>query len=253
NIKDNTVLISVMHANNEIGTVQPVREIGKLAKENNIKFHTDVVQTFAKEPLNVDDLGADFLTFSGHKFNALKGTGGIYIRKNNHVCPLIHGGHQEGMLRAGTENTLGIVSMGKALQKHLEDKDFNKRISKLRDDFEDFVLKEIPEVQINGKRDKRLPGTSNISFEFVEGESILLMLDYKGISVSTGSACSSDSLEPSQVLKSMGLDDEKAHASVRFSLGIQNTQQEIDYVKNVIKEVITKLRDISPLYKEKSM
>ncbi|MFA5478395.1 MAG: cysteine desulfurase family protein [Candidatus Muiribacteriota bacterium] len=249
-IKTNTSLISVMFANNEIGTIQPIREIGLIAKKHNIKFHTDAVQVFAKENINVDDLNIDFLTFSGHKFNALKGVGGLYIRSKNHVCPLIHGGHQEGMLRAGTENTIGIISMGKALEYYMEHPETEDKILKMRNDLENYILQNISDTKLNGHKEYRLKNTVNISFRFIEGESILLMLDHLGIAVSTGSACSSDSLEPSHVLKEIGLDDDMAHSSVRISLGPLTTQEEIDYVKNNIKNVIDRLRSLSPLYNE---
>jgi len=251
-ISENTALISVMWANNEIGTIQPIKEIIEIAKENNIKVHTDAVQVFGKIPIDVDELGVDFLTFSGHKFNALKGTGGLYMRRHNHICPLIHGGHQEGMLRAGTENSLGIISMGKALETNIS-LDDSQRIRSLRDDLEDFILNNIPGTYINGSKEHRLFNTTNISFESIEGESLLLMLDHFGIAVSTGSACSSDSLEPSPVLTALGVKEELAHSSVRFSLGPLNTQEEIDYVKEKLKLAVERLRAMSPLYKSNEM
>jgi len=251
-IRENTVLISVMWANNEIGTIQPIKDIIAIAKEKGIKVHTDAVHVFGKMPIDVKELGVDFLTFSGHKFNALKGTGGLYMRCANHICPLIHGGHQEGMLRAGTENSLGIISMGKALEINLQQKD-SKRIAALRDDLEDFILKNIPNTYVNGSREHRLYNTTNISFEFIEGESLLLMLDHFGIAVSTGSACSSDSLEASPVLTALGVKEELAHSSVRFSLGPLNTQEEIDFVKEKLKFTVERLRAMSPLYNSSEM
>lgn len=248
-IRSNTRLISVMFANNEIGTIQNIKKIGEIAKENNIQFHTDAVQIFGKEFIDVDEMNIDFLTFSGHKFNALKGTGGLYMRKKGNVCPLIHGGHQEGMLRAGTENSVGIISMGAALDYHIKNIERWKEIKKMRDSLEDYILKNIPYTYINGNVDSRLDNTTNISFDFVEGEAILLMLNYYGIFVSTGSACNSDSLDPSHVLLALGKRIELAHSSVRFSLGIQNTWDEIEYAKPKIREVIEKLRTLSPLYK----
>ncbi|MCK9225144.1 MAG: cysteine desulfurase, partial [Candidatus Muirbacterium halophilum] len=248
-IRPETRLISILFANNEIGTIQKIKEIGQIAKDKNIPFHTDSVQVFGKEFIDVDELNIDFLTFSGHKFNALKGTGGLYMRKKGTVCPLIHGGHQEGMLRAGTENSVGIISMGAALNHHIQNIGRWKEIKKMRDSLEEYILKNIPHTYVNGNIDSRLDNTSNISFDFVEGEAILLRLNYYGIYVSTGSACNSDSLDPSHVLIALGKRIELAHSSVRFSLGIQNTWEEIEYAKPKIKEVIEKLRMLSPLYK----
>lgn len=246
-IKENTVLISIMFANNEIGTIQPIKEIGLIAKKYNILFHTDAVQAIGKVRINLKEFNIDFLSASGHKIHAPKGIGFLYHKQHSSkLKPLIYGGHQENGLRAGTENNLGIIAIGKAisiLEKTMDDE--NKKISKLRDKLENGILKEIPYTILNGGKKNRVPGTTNISFEGVEGESILLHLDIKGIEVSTGSACSSNSLDPSTVIMALENRPERAHSSIRFSVGSNNTIEEIDYTIKSLKEIIHTLRKIS--------
>jgi len=244
-----TILVSIMHANNEIGTIQPIAEIGKILKERNILFHTDAVQTVGTIPVNVQDLHVDLLSMAAHKFYGPKGTGALYVRRGVKINPLIYGGAQERNRRAGTENVAGIVGLAKALQlanSHLEEN--RARITELRDYLIDRVLSEIDYVRLNGHRTKRLPGNANFSFDFIEGESLLLNLDLKGIAASSGSACTSGSLEPSHVLLSLGLCHETAHGSLRVSLGKGNTREEVDYFMSVLPEIVAKLRAMSPLY-----
>lgn len=244
-----TILVSIMHANNEIGTIQPIAEIGKILKERNILFHTDAVQTVGTIPVNVQDLHVDLLSMAAHKFYGPKGTGALYVRRGVKINPLIYGGAQERNRRAGTENVAGIVGLAKALQlanSHLEEN--RARITELRDYLIDRVLSEIDYVRLNGHRTMRLPGNANFSFDFIEGESLLLNLDLKGIAASSGSACTSGSLEPSHVLLSLGLCHETAHGSLRVSLGKGNTREEVDYFMSVLPEIVAKLRAMSPLY-----
>lgn len=246
-IRENTVLISIMFANNEIGTIQPIKEIGSIAKKKNIWFHTDAVQAIGKIRININELNVDFLSASGHKIYAPKGIGFLYHKQDiSKLKPLIYGGHQENGLRAGTENNIGIIAMGEAisiLDKTMDDE--NKKISDLRDRLENGILNEIPYTILNGSKKNRVPGTTNISFEGVEGESILLHLDIKGIEVSTGSACSSNSLDPSTVIMALENRPERAHSSIRFSIGHNNTIEEIDYTIESLKEIISQLRKIS--------
>jgi cysteine desulfurase len=250
-ITPQTILITVMHANNEIGTIQPIRQIGEIARKHGITFHTDAVQTFGHIPVNVDDLNVDLLSISGHKFYGPKGVGALYIRRGTKITPLIHGGDQEHRRRASTENVPGIIGMGKAVEIALATMDSEaKRQIALRDEFIKTLLDTIPDTILNGHPVNRLPNNVNISFEGIEGESILLNLDMEGIAASTGSACSSSSLEPSHVLLSIGLTHEFAHGSVRFSLGRNTTKEELDYVAEILPGIIKKLRAMSPLYKK---
>ena len=250
-IKDETILITVMHANNEVGTFQPIEEIGKIAKENKIIFHVDAVQTMGKVDIKPKEMGIDLLSFSAHKFYGPKGVAALYWRNGVRFGKVLTGGGQEGKRRPGTSNVPGMVGMAKALEIAYRDmaEEF-KREEELRDYFESEVLKRIPEVVINAKEAKRLPGTSSITFKYLEGESILLSLSYKGIAVSSGSACSSDDLQASHVLLAMGIEPEFAHGTIRFGLGKYNTKEEIDYTLDVLVEVIEKLRAISPLWNE---
>ena len=250
-IKDDTILITVMHANNEVGTFQPIEEIGKIAKENKIIFHVDAVQTMGKVDIKPKEMGIDLLSFSAHKFYGPKGVAVLYWRNGVRFGKVLTGGGQEGKRRPGTSNVPGMVGMAKALEIAYRDmEDEFKKEEQLRDYFESEVLKRIPEVVINAKNAKRLPGTSSITFKYLEGESILLSLSYKGIAVSSGSACSSDDLQASHVLLAMGIAPEFAHGTIRFGLGKYNTKEEIDYTLGVLVEVIEKLRSISPLWNE---
>lgn len=250
-IKDETILITVMHANNEVGTFQPIEEIGKIAKENKIIFHVDAVQTMGKVDIKPKEMGIDLLSFSAHKFYGPKGVAALYWRNGVRFGKVLTGGGQEGKRRPGTSNVPGMVGMAKALEIAYRDmaEEFKKE-EELRDYFESEVLKRIPEVVINAKEAKRLPGTSSITFKYLEGESMLLSLSYKGIAVSSGSACSSDDLQASHVLLAMGIEPEFAHGTIRFGLGKYNTKEEIDYTLDVLVEVIEKLRAISPLWNE---
>lgn len=250
-IKEDTILISIMHANNELGTIQPVEEIGKIAKENKVIYHMDAVQTVGKIPVNPVEIGADIVVFSAHKFHGPKGIGAMYVRNGVRLGKVITGGGQEGKIRPGTSNVAGMVGMAKALERAVENMDKNiKHETELRDYFEGELLKKIPEIVVNAKGAKRLPGTSSVQFRYLEGESILLSLNYKGIAVSSGSACSSDELQASHVLLSIGVPIEFAHGTIRFSLGKDNTKEEIDYTIDSVVEVIGKLRAISPLWEE---
>ncbi len=250
-IKDETILISVMHANNETGVIQPIEEIGKIAKENKILFHVDAVQSMGKLEINPKEMGIDLLVFTAHKFYGPKGVGALYVRNGVRLGKVITGGGQERKLRPGTTNTPLIVGMAKALEKaYAEREEENKRVGELRDYFEEQISARIPEIVINGKNVPRLPGTSSITFKYVEGESILLSLSMKGIAVSSGSACSSDELQASHVLLAMGIPAEFAHGTIRFSLGKYNTKEEIDYTIEAVVEIIGKLRMMSPLWNE---
>ncbi|OGP61049.1 MAG: cysteine desulfurase NifS [Deltaproteobacteria bacterium RBG_13_61_14] len=243
-----TVLVTVMLGNNEIGTIEPIQELCAIAREHGVFFHTDAVQALGKVQVDVKELEVDFLSLSGHKLYAPKGIGALYMKKGRMICPLFHGGHQEGGLRVGTENTLGIIALGKAAEVARRDMGQEApRIWALREKLRQGIEKLIPDVRFNGHPEKVLPGTLNVSFLYVEGESILLRLSGKGIAVSTGSACSSGSLEPSHVLLALGLIHEEAHGSIRFSLGRENTEQDVDYVLEVLPGVIADLRKMSPL------
>lgn len=246
-INEKTILVSVMHANNEIGTIQPIEEIGKICREKRIYFHTDAVQSFTKTQIDVKKQNIDLASFSGHKVHGPKGVGALYIRKGTKIHSLMHGGHQESGKRAGTENVPGAAGFAKAVE--LSNKDDIKRMQELRDRLIENLL-EIPDTILNGSREKRLCNNVNISFSFVEGESLLMKLDDKGIAVSTGSACSSQSLEPSHVLLAIGLKHEIAHGSIRFTLSKYTTQKEIDYVVKAVKKAVNELRAVSPLVKK---
>ena len=242
-IKDNTILISVMFANNEIGTIQPIKEIAEIAKKHNVYFHTDAVQAVGSLRIDVKDLGVDMLSMSGHKFYGPKGIGALYIKKGTKIDSLIHGGGQEQGKRAGTENVPAIVGMGKAIELAYENFDeTTNRIIALREKLINGVLNNIPHVRLNGHRTKRLPGNTNFSFSFIEGESLLLMLNMKGVAGSSGSACSSGSLDPSHVLLAIGLDHGTAHGSLRLTLGAETTEEDIDYTVNILAHEVEKLR-----------
>lgn len=250
-IRPTTVLISVMFANNEIGTVEPVREIGEIARKHNVLFHTDAVQAFGQVPIDVDDLNIDMLSASGHKLNGPKGIGFLYIRKGLKVGSFVHGGAQERHRRAGTENVPGIVGLGKAVEiamATLEER--QKKETAMRDYLIDRILAEVPYVRLNGHRTKRLPNNANFSFQFIEGESLLIMLDMQNICASSGSACTSGSLDPSHVLLAIGLPHEIAHGSLRLTLNEDITDDEMKYVIAKIKEIVEKLRAMSPLYED---
>lgn len=250
-IKDDTILITVMYANNETGAIQPIAEIGKIAKENKVLFHVDAVQAMGKYDIKPKELGIDTLAFTAHKFYGPKGIGALYIRNGVRVGKVITGGDQEKKLRPGTTNTPLIVGLANALEKQFNNREEeNERISKLRDYFEEELLKRLPEIVVNAKNTERLAGTSSVTFKYVEGESILLMLSLKGIAVSSGSACSSNDLQASHVLVAMGIPEEFAHGTIRFSLGKYNTKEEIDYTIDTVVEVIEKLRSLSPLWNE---
>lgn len=250
-VRPDTILISIMFANNEIGTIEPVAEIGKIAREHGVLFHTDAVQAFGQVPINVDELNIDMLSSSGHKLNGPKGVGFLYIRKGVKIRSFVHGGAQERKRRAGTENVPGIVGFGKAAELALADmKERTDRERELRDYLMERVLKEIPFTRVNGDRTNRLPNNVNLCFQFVEGESLLIMLDMKGICGSSGSACTSGSLDPSHVLLAIGLPHEIAHGSLRLTLGADTTREDIDYTVDTIKEIVSQLREMSPLYED---
>ena len=247
-LRNDTILVSIMHANNEIGTIQPIAEIGKIAHERGILVHTDAVQSVGLLDVNVKELNVDMLSMSAHKLYGPKGVGALYVRKGVRLVPLIHGGGQERRRRAGTENLAGIVGFAKALAlAEAEKADVVPKIQKLRDRLLDGIL-QIPHVRLNGSRTNRLPNNVNVCFEFIEGESLLLNLDMKGIAASSGSACTSGSLDPSHVLLALGLPHEIAHGSLRLSLGKDNTEAEIDYVLECLPPIVDRLRQMSPLY-----
>lgn len=249
-IREDTILISVMTANNEIGTIQPVAEIGKIAHEKGILFHTDAVQAYGHIPINVDEMNIDLLSASGHKFNGPKGVGIMYIRKGVKIRSFIHGGSQERGRRAGTYNVPGIAGLGTAAKLAMEN--MVKRAEKekeLRDYFIDRISAEIPYTVLNGHREDRLPNNINFCFRFVEGESVLIMLDQAGICASSGSACTSGAIDPSHVLRAIGLNDEMAHESLRLTLSYENTKEEIDTVVGELKRIVERLRGMSPAYK----
>lgn len=249
-LREDTILVSVMHANNEVGSFQPIEEIAKITKERKIIFHVDAVQTMGKVEIYPEKMGIDLLSFSGHKFHAPKGIGVLYKKDGVRLARIITGGNQEGKRRPGTSNVPYIVGLAKALQMAVANmKEEWNREETLRDYFEEEVSKRIPEIKINGKGARRLPGTSSITFKYLEGESMLLNLSLKGIAVSSGSACSSDSLQPSHVLLAMGVPAEFAHGTLRFSLSKYTTKEEIDYTIESLVEIIGKLRELSPLWK----
>lgn len=250
-IKDITILISIMFANNEIGTIQPIQEIGEIAKENNIYFHTDAVQAVGNIEIDVQKLNIDSLSLSAHKFYGPKGIGALYVRTGVNFKKYISGGHQEKNKRAGTENVAGIVGLGTALELAYESiEEHNSKIGELRDYYETQVKEKIPYMKINGDLNNRLKGNSNISFRFIEGEGLLLNLDLKGICASSGSACTSGSLDPSHVLLAIGLPHEIAHGSLRISIGKYNTKEEVDYLVDNLVEIVNRLREMSPLWEE---
>lgn len=250
-IRPDTILISVMFANNEIGTLQPIEEIGKIANENGILFHTDAVQAYGHVAIDVKALHVDMLSASGHKFNGPKGIGFLYIKKGVKIRSFIHGGAQERSRRAGTENVPGIVGIGMAAQRAFTGLDERTaKVIGLREHLIKRIEKEIPHCRLNGDRTRRLPNNVNFSFRFIEGESLLIMLDMKGICASSGSACTSGALDPSHVLLAIGLPHEIAHGSLRLTLSEENTIEEIDYVIDAIKEIVDRLRQMSPLYED---
>ncbi len=247
-IRPTTVLVSIMMANNEVGTIQPIAAIGRRLRERGIAFHCDAVQTVGKLPVDVDDLNVDYLALSGHKLNAPKGVGALYIRRTMSLCPLIHGGHQEGNLRAGTENNIGIIALGKAIEVAGRDREEDvRRIQALRDRLHDAIVHDLDGVHLNGHEIHRLPGTLNLSFEKVDGAAILEMLAMHGIAASTGSACSSGDDAPSHVLVAMGIAADLARSALRFSLGYGNTDDEIDEAASIIVKTVKQLRALSPL------
>lgn len=250
-VTDETIIVSVMYANNEMGAIQPIAEIGKFCHDEGILFHTDAVQAMGSIKVDVKRDNIDMLSLSAHKFHGPKGIGLLFIKSGVIIDKLIVGGHQERSYRAGTTNTSGIVGMAKALEVSVRDMESNNaHIKTLRDYFIDRVFEEIPFCKLNGGTEKRLVNNANFSFDFIEGESILMTLDIKGIAVSSGSACSSGSLEPSSVILAIGAKIEEAHSSIRFSFGKENTKEEVDYVIEVLKEQVAKLRSWSPLFKE---
>lgn len=250
-IRPTTILISVMYANNEIGTIEPIKEIGEIAHEHGILFHTDAVQAFGQVPINVDECHIDMLSASGHKLNGPKGIGFLYIRKGVKIRSFVHGGAQERKRRAGTENVPGIIGLGTAVKRAADTmEDRAKKETQLRDYLIERVLAEIPYCKLNGHRTDRLPNNANFSFRFIEGESLLIMLDMKGICGSSGSACTSGSLDPSHVLLAIGLPHEIAHGSLRLTLNEEITREEIDYVVESLKEIVGRLRSMSPLYED---
>jgi cysteine desulfurase len=249
-LRPETVLISVMHANNELGTIQPLEEIGRIARERDIYFHTDAVQSTGKIPVDVEKLGVDLLALSAHKLNGPKGVGALYVRKGTILRPLLHGGHHERDRRPGTENVAGIVGLGAAAEiagAHLADE--HERVAALRDRLEAGILSSVPRVAVNGDRTRRVPTTTNLTFDYIEGEGFVIAMDLRGIACSTGSACSSGSLEPSHVLSAIGLKPEQARASIRFSLGRFNTDEDVDAALRILPGVLEQLRSVSPHYK----
>ena len=251
-ITDKTILISIMMVNNEIGTVMPIKELAAVAKAHKILFHTDAVQALGNVPIDVKDMGIDLMSVSSHKIYGPKGTGALYIRRGVQLSNFVHGGAQESKKRAGTENLVGIVGFGKAAE--VAKRDFDKHVehcSTLRNHLVERVLAEIPNTFVNGTMEHRHPGNASITFEYIEGEAILLFLNQAGISVSTGSACSSTSLEPSHVLTALGVPVEKIHGTVRFTIGDFTTMEDVDYVVDILKSVVTRLREISSVNTQK--
>ncbi len=251
-ITDKTVLISIMMVNNEVGTIEPIKEIAEIAHNHGILFHTDAVQALGNVPIDVDNMSIDLMSMSGHKIYGPKGVGALYIRKGTKISNFIHGGAQEMKKRAGTENLAGIVGFGKAAELAKENLESHiNRVSELRDYFISEVTSKIPDTIVNGSMEHRHPGNANISFEYIEGESMLILLDMNGISVSTGSACSSKSLTPSHVLSAMGIPVERIHGTLRFTIGDPTTKEDIDYVIEKLVEIVQKLRELSPVSREK--
>ena len=252
-ITDKTILITIMFANNEIGTIQPIAEIAKIAKAHNVLFHTDAVQAVGAVPINVHELGVDMLSLSGHKFYAPKGVGALYIRRGVRIDINQQGGAQERGKRGGTENMAQIVGLGKAIEMATADVEGHaKKLAHMRDRLIDGILAEIPDVKLNGHRTERLPNNVNVSIRYIEGEALLLRLDLAGIAASSGSACTSGSLDPSHVLLAIGLPHEVAHGSLRLSLGDFNTEHDLDVVLEKLPEIVKTLRDMSPLYADRN-
>jgi cysteine desulfurase len=249
-ITDKTILITIMHANNEVGTIEPVEEIGSLAKEKGVYFHTDAVQAVGKLPFAVKDMDIDLLSMSAHKIYGPKGVGALYMKKGTRLTAQMYGGHHEMGRRAGTENVAGIVGLGRAAELAKREIPEEGKIKELRDYLYKGITSKIEDVKLNGHPDKRLPNTLNLSFTYLEGESIILNLDMEGVAVSTGSACTSGTLEPSHVLSAMGIDPVNTQGSVRFSLGKDNTKDQMDYVISVLPPIIKRLRAMSPLYEK---
>ena len=250
-ITPKTILITIMYVNNETGVIFPVEDIGKIAKERDITFHTDAVQAAGKLPLDVKSLNCDLLSISGHKLYAPKGVGALYAKRGVRLVPLIHGGHHERNRRGGTENVAGIAGLGRAVEVAARDMEKeNERLKKLRDRLHKGLVERVPHVKLNGHPEKRVANTLNISFEFVEGESLLLNLDMLGVAASSGSACTSGSLEPSHVLLALGLTPEVSHGSVRFSMGKSNTEEDIDYILEKMPPIVERMRSMSPLWDE---
>ena len=250
-ITDKTILISIMFANNEIGTIEPIKEIGAIAKAHNVVFHTDAVQAVGNVKIDVNELNIDLLSMSGHKFHGPKGIGALYVRSGVKLDKFMNGGHQERNKRAGTENVAGIVGMGKAIElayNNIDEKIKHKQ--ELRDYYFEQVTEKIPYIKINGDREKRLPGNTNVSFRFIEGEGLLLNLDLKGICASSGSACTSGSLDPSHVLLAIGLPHEIAHGSLRVSFSKYNTKEDVDTIVSSLVDIVGRLREMSPLYED---
>jgi cysteine desulfurase len=253
-IRPETVLISIMHANNELGTIQPIEEIGRVAREHDVYFHSDAVQSVGKIPVNVEKLGVDLLSLSAHKLHGPKGTGALFIRKGTHLRPLLYGGHHERDRRPGTENIAGAVGAGKAAELAGLNLEMEmRRISSLRDRLEETILATVPLATLNGDRARRLPTTTNIRFDHVEGEGFVIAMDLKGVACSTGAACSSGSIEPSHVLSAIGLTKAQARSSIRFSLGRLNTLEDIDCVLEVLPAVVEHLRALSPHYNKEAV
>lgn len=250
-VDDQTILISVMHANNEIGTIQPVEEISQIAREREIVFHTDAVQSVGKIPLEVGRLGVGLLSLSGHKLHAPKGVGALYVRQGVSMDALLHGGSHERNRRGGTENVPGVVGLGKACELgQLGLDDFDLRVRKLRDKLETGIIEAVPDTIVNGSVNSRMPHVSNISFQGIEGEALLISLDLQGIAVSTGAACASGSLEPSHVLRAMKISSSRVDSAIRFSLSRMNSDEDIDYALKVVPKTVERMRELSPLYRE---
>ncbi|MGA7399761.1 MAG: aminotransferase class V-fold PLP-dependent enzyme [Candidatus Sulfotelmatobacter sp.] len=253
-LRPNTRLISVMMANNETGVLQPVEEIGRIAEEADVFFHVDAVQAGAKIPIDVNRIACDVMSISGHKMHAPQGVGALYVRKGTHLQPLFYGGRHERSRRAGTENVPGIVALGKAAELATQsfERGDDKKVSAMRDRLEQGILAQVEEAGVNGEDTPRVPNTSNIYFEHVEGEAMVISLDLKGLAVSTGAACSSGAIEPSHVLMAMGLPADRARSSIRFSLGKQNTAEDIDFALALVPEAVARLRELSPRYKKQA-
>jgi cysteine desulfurase len=254
-LRPNTKLVSVMMANNETGVLQPVEEIGKIASEASVLFHTDAVQAATKVPIKVRQIGCDALSISGHKIHAPQGVGALYVKKGTRIQPLFHGGRHERSRRAGTENVPGIVALGKAAELATEglNRGDGQKMAAMRDRLEQGILAQVDEAGVNGEGASRVPNTTNIHFDHIEGESLVIALDLKGLAVSTGAACSSGAIEPSHVLVAMGLRPDQARASIRFSLGKQTTESEIDFALALVPETVARLRAISPKYKKQAV